>query len=68
MYPGFVLHAGHAFFFGLGILQPSADPDGRRALRFETGRLRRLSARGIRVPEVLPLVTNGLHWRIVGTI
>ena len=39
-------------FFGLGILQPSADPDGRRALRFETGRLRRLSARGIRVPEV----------------
>ena len=38
--------------FGLGILQPSADPDGRRALRFETGRLRRLSARGIHVPEV----------------
>ena len=38
--------------FGLGILQPSADPYGRRALRFETGRLRRLSARGIRVPEV----------------
>ena len=38
--------------FGLGILQPSADPDGRRALHFETGRLRRLSARGIRVPEV----------------
>ena len=51
-------------FFGLGILQPSADPDGRRALRFETGRLRRLSARGIRVPEVYAAGDE----RIVGTI
>lgn len=39
-------------FFGLKILQPSADPDGKKALRFETGRLRRLYVCGIQVPEV----------------
>lgn len=44
---------------GLGILQPGADPDGARAVRFEAGRLRRLSRLGLPVPEVF---ASGATW------
>ena len=36
----------------LGILQPGANPDGRKAIRFERGRLERLKRRGIYVPTI----------------
>ena len=37
---------------GLGILQPGVNPNGKKALHFETGRLDRLARRGVGVPEV----------------
>lgn len=44
---------------GLGILQPGADPNGARAIRFEAGRLRRLARLGLPVPEVF---ASGADW------
>ena len=50
---------------GLGILQPGVNPNGKKALHFETGRLDRLARRGVGVPEVyasgngLPTAAHG---------
>ena len=44
---------------GLGILQPGADPNGVRAVRFEAGRLQRLARCGMPVPEVF---AKGTDW------
>ena len=44
---------------GLGILQPGADPNGARAVRFEAGRLQRLARLGLSVPEVF---AKGADW------
>lgn len=44
---------------GLGFLQPGADPNGARAVRFEAGRLRRLRRLSLPVPEVF---ASGVDW------
>ena len=44
---------------GLSILQPGADPDGKKAVRFEAGRLKRLAAKHLPVPH---LVASGHDW------
>ena len=45
--------------FGLSMLQPGADPNGGKAVRFEAGRMRRLKKRGVPVPVVC---ASGADW------
>lgn len=44
---------------GLSMLQPGADPNGKKAIRFEAGRMRRLETRGLPVPTVC---ASGEDW------
>ena len=48
-----------SLLLGLGMLQPGADPNGARAVRFEAGRLRRLRRLSLPVPEVF---ASGVDW------
>ena len=44
---------------GVSMLQPGADPNGAKAVRFEAGRMRRLKKRGLPVPVVC---ASGADW------
>ena len=44
---------------GLSMMQPGADPNGCKAVRFEAGRMRRLKKRGVSVPVVC---ASGADW------